>query len=285
MGGRYYGWFPIAQYIDAIVATTSTRLRDDGPNRDAHAPVYCTFERTDLDPTHPNKANVAVDVMDEAEDRHALVRGLFLTGYLADGCLDANNWYGVHHAVRLSASSKTAFGFAACASQHDGLHLVGVTSPRNVDAVRELGWYDSVITYEQVTEAVADQESRVVIVDMAGNGPAFKALHDALGDRIAYPMVVSRTHHGAPPAAPSTGPTPEMFFAPTALVSMNEQGVDTKAFQAGMGPALAEFIEGSSACLAVERTSGPDAAAETWAAGLSGRVAPSVGCIVSIHTD
>lgn len=284
-GGRYYGWFPMAQYIDATVATTSTGLRDDGPNREAHAPVYRTFERTDLDPTHPSKADVAADAMDEAEDRHALVRGLFLTGYLADGFLDANNWYGADRAVVLSASSKTAIGFAACASQHDGLHLVGVTSPKNVDAVRELGWYDSVITYDQVTEAVPNDDSLAVIVDMAGNGPVLESLHDALGDRIAYSMVVGRTHHDAPPAAPSTGPTPEMFFAPTALVSMNEQGVDTETFQAGMGPALAEFIEGSSAWLAVERTNGPDAAAETWADVLSGRVAPSVGRIVSLHTD
>jgi hypothetical protein len=284
-GGRYYGWFPMAQYIDAIVATTSTGLRDDGPNRAAHAPVYRTFERTDLDPMHPRQAEVAADAMDEAEDRHALVRGLFLTGYLADGFLDANDWFGADHAVVLSASSKTAIGFAACASQHDGLHLVGVTSPRNVDAVRELGWYDSVITYDQVTEAIADQESRAVVVDMAGNGPVLEALHNALGDRLAYSMVVGRTHHDAPPAAPSTGPTPEMFFAPTALVSMNEQGVDTERFQAAMGPALAAFIEGSSEWLAVERTNGPAASADTWADVLTGRVAPSVGRITSLHAD
>lgn len=284
VGGRYYGWFPMAQFIDATVATTSTGLRDDGANRAAHAPVYRTFERTDLDPTHPSKADVAADAMDEAEDRHALVRGLFLTGYLADGFLAANDWFGADHAVVLSASSKTAIGFAASA-QHDGLHLVGVTSPKNVDAVRELGWYDSVITYDQVADAVPNAESRVVVVDMAGNGPVLESLHNALGDRIAYSMVVGRTHHDAPPAAPSTGPTPEMFFAPTALVSMNEQGVDTEQFQAAMGPALANFIAGSSEWLTVERSNGTDAATSTWADVLSGRVPPSIGRIASLHAD
>lgn len=283
--GRYYGWFPMAQFIDATVATTSTGLRDDGPNRAAHAPVYRTFERTDLDPTHPSKAGVADDAITEAEDRHALVRGLFLTGYLADGFLDANNWFGADHAVVLSASSKTAIGFAACAAQHDGLHVVGVTSPGNVDAVRGLGWYDSVITYDQVADAVPNADSQAVVVDMAGNGPVLESLHNALGDRIAYSMVVGRTHHDAPPAAPSSGPTPEMFFAPTALVSMTEQGVDTEQFQAAMGPALADFVAGSSDWLAVEQSGGTDAATETWADVLSGRVPPSIGRITSLHAD
>ncbi len=283
IGGRYYGWFPMAQYIDATVATTSTGLRDDGPNRAAHAPVYRTFERTDLDPTHPSRAGVADDAIADAEDRHALLRGLFLTGYLADGFLEANKWFDADHAVVLSASSKTAIGFAASATDHDGLHLVGVTSPKNVDAVVSLGLYDSVITYDQVADAVPGGDSRAVVVDMAGNGPVLESLHDALGDRIAYSMVVGRTHHDAPPAAPSSGPTPEMFFAPTALVSMNEQGVDTEGFQAAMGPALAAFIDGSSEWLAVERTHGTDASVETWADVLSGRVAPSVGRITSLH--
>jgi hypothetical protein len=120
---------------------------------------------------------------------------------------------------------------------------------------------------------------------MAGNGPALEALHMALGDRLGYSMVVGRTHHDAPPAAPSSGPTPEMFFAPTALVSMSEQGVDTDQFQAAMGPALAAFIDGSSAWLDVERRNGPDGAADTWAEVLSGRVAPSVGRITSLHAE
>lgn len=283
VGTRYYGWFPMAQYVDAVVGTTPSGLRDDGPHRAAHAPVYRTFERTDLDPLHPAQAGVGDDAIAEAEDRHALLRGLFLTGYLADGFLDANGWFGADHAVVLSASSKTAIGFAACASQHDGLHLVGVTSPGNVDAVRALGWYDSVVTYDDVAAAVDGDDATAVVVDMAGNGPALEALHDALGDRIGHSMVIGRTHHDAPPAAPKSGPAPQMFFAPTALQSMKEQGADTDTFQAAMGPAVADFVAGSSDWMSVERSDGPDAAADTWGEVLAGRVPPSVGRITSLH--
>lgn len=282
-GGRYYGWFPMAEFVDATVTPTSTGLRDDGAHRAEHAPVYRTFERTDLDPLHPAAHGTPDDLVAEAEDRHALLRGLFLTGYLADGFFQANGWFGADHAVVLSASSKTAIGFAACAAKHDGIHVVGVTSVGNLDAVRALELYDSVVTYDSIADAVADGEARAVAVDMAGNGPALEALHEALGERIGHSMVVGRTHHDAPPAAPSSGPTPQMFFAPTALVAMRDSDLDADAFQAAMAPALADFVGGSSDWLEVERTDGADATADTWSDVLGGRVPPTIGRITSMH--
>jgi len=281
VGGRYYGWFPMAQYIDVVVGTTRTGLRDDSPNRAAHAAVYRAFDRTDLDPLHPAQAGVAAADLDEAEDRHALLRGLFVTGYLADGFFQANNYYGADHTVVLSASSKTAIGYAACASTHDGLRVVGVTSPGNVDAVEALGYYDSVVTYDDVASAVP--EGSAVVIDMAGNGPVVVALHDALGDRIGYSMVIGRTHHDAPPAQPTSGPTPELFFAPTAMDAMRDSGLDADAFAAAMPGALAEFVAGSSAWMSVDRRNGAVAAAGTWSDVLTGAVPPSIGRIASLH--
>ena len=283
VGSRYYGWFPMAEYVDLTVGVTATGLRDDGAHRAAHAPVYRTVERTDLDALHPSRSATPPDDLADAEDRHALVRGLFLTGYLADGFLDANGWFGASHVVVLSASSKTAIGFADCACRRDGLTVVGVTSPGNVDLVQQLGIYDSVVTYDDVATSVPDDVAGVVVVDMAGNGPALNGLHDVLGDRITYSMGVGRTHHDAPPAAPASGPAPQTFFAPTALADMGSKGFDVAAFQAGMGDALHDFVERTSDWLTVDRRNGPDAAAAAWGDVHDGRVAPSTGCIVSIH--
>jgi Protein of unknown function (DUF2855) len=284
VGTHYYGWFPMAQYIDLKVAVTATGLRDDGPHRVAHAPVYRTVERTDLDPLHPSQATAPPSDIADAEDRHALVRGLFLTGYLANGFLDANEWFGADHVVVLSASSKTAIGFADCAARHDGLTVVGVTSPGNADFVSGLDIYDSVVTYDDVAASVPDDASGAVVVDMAGNGPTLNALHEALGDRIAYSMVVGRTHHDAPPAAPTSGPTPQMFFAPTALVEIGSKGIDVEAFQAAMTGALHGFVDRSSTWLTIEHRNGPDAAAETWRQVHDGHIPPSSGRIVSLHS-
>ena len=46
-------------------------------------------------------------------DRHALLRGLFLTGLLADEFFADSNYFGAASAGLLSASSKTAIGFPA----------------------------------------------------------------------------------------------------------------------------------------------------------------------------
>ncbi len=283
VGTRYYGWFPMAQYVDLTVGVTPTGLRDDGAHRSAHAPIYRTFERTDLDPLHPSRAVAPTADIAAAEDCHALVRGLFLTGYLVDGFLDSNGWFGADHAVVLSASSKTAIAFADCAARHGGLHLVGATSSANVDFVTGLGLYDSVVTYDDVDSCVPDDAAGAVVVDIAGSGPTLNALHEALSERITYSMVVGRTHHDAPPAAPTTGPAPQMFFAPTALADMGNNGVDVGAFQHRMAEALHEFVEESRSWLSVEHSHGTDAAAATWREVYSGAVAPSIGRIVSLH--
>ncbi|HSW33784.1 MAG TPA: DUF2855 family protein, partial [Steroidobacteraceae bacterium] len=62
-GGRYYGWFPMSRYVDMTVTPTADGLRDEGPHRAAHAPVYRAYVRTDRDPFY----EPGVDV----EDRHA----------------------------------------------------------------------------------------------------------------------------------------------------------------------------------------------------------------------
>ena len=35
VGGRYYGWFPMATEVDVAVSPTADGLRDDGPHRQA----------------------------------------------------------------------------------------------------------------------------------------------------------------------------------------------------------------------------------------------------------
>src|SRR4029079_6302498 len=39
-GGRYYGWFPMARFVDLTVSATPEGLRDDGDTRPAPAPLY-----------------------------------------------------------------------------------------------------------------------------------------------------------------------------------------------------------------------------------------------------
>jgi hypothetical protein len=76
VGGRYHGWFPMAETVTFTATPRRDGFRDDGAHRQAHAPIYRTYTRTDLDPFH--------DDAPDGEERHAVLRVLFLTGFLAE---------------------------------------------------------------------------------------------------------------------------------------------------------------------------------------------------------
>lgn len=277
-GGRCYGWFPMAGHVDVKVTPTATGLRDDGDHRVDHAPVYRGLEDTRTDPLYPSDEDDP-EAQADLEDRHAILRGLFLTGYLADAFFAANKWFGAEAAVVLSASSKTAISFAECAKT-GGPGLIGVTSAANVDFVESLGLYREVVTYADVgtLPVVA-----AVAIDMAGNGPVLTELHDRFSGRLAHSMIVGRTHNDAPMASVTSGPTPEMFFAPTALQQMREGGADVQTVLADGQRALTDFVARSRDWMTVVRSQGPEEVTATWTEVHAGRVAPAVGRICSLH--
>jgi hypothetical protein len=274
-GGRYYGWFPMSQHIDMAVSPTSEGLRDEGEHRAGHAPVYRTYTATDRDPFYQAGA--------DAEDRHALLRGLFLTAFLADDFLGEHGYYGAARLVVLSASSKTAIGLAQRAAKRGLAEVVGVTSAANVDFVERLGWYDRVVVYDDVGSIPVD--GGAVCVDMAGNSAVLERIHAHFGDALKYSMGVGLSHHGAPRGVPpSTGPTPEFFFAPTqAGKRLQEWG--PQKYRELLVHALHDFVGASQSWLAVEHVYGPEAARTAWSRTLAGQVPPNVGVLASLHEE
>ncbi len=270
-GGRYYGWFPMARYVTISARKISDGLRDDGDHRTAHAAVYRNYVNTEHDPWY--------EAGDDAEDRHSLLRGLFLTGFLADEFFADDAYLGAEQVIVLSASSKTAIGYSQRASTHDGLSVVALTSPGNRAFVAELGIYDRVLGYDEI-ETIADVPT--VSIDMSGNAAVRAAVHEHLGDNLRYSMAVGLSHHDAPPAAVTAGPTPQMFFAPTEVARRRDDwGRDT--YQERTTQALTEFVAASRGWMSIEAMNGPEAAQQTWAEVYRGAVAPSVGRIVSLH--
>lgn len=277
VGGRYYGWWPMATDVVLTVTPTPEGLRDDGPHRAPHAAAYRGFSRSDVDPWY--------DAGPEGEDRQALLRGLFITGFLLDAQLADAGDHGADALVVTSASSKTSIALAVCAAAR-GARLVGLTSPANVEFVRSLGLYGDVVTYDEVTASglsSVDGVDSVVVVDVAGNSAVLAKLHADLGDAIAASITVGKSHHEAPPVEITAGPTPEMFFAPGAVGRCIEQwGPEGWASRTAEG--LAAFVESSRSWLHLAHANGPDATVATWRAALDGEIGPSVGQIVSMHT-
>jgi hypothetical protein len=277
-GGRYYGWFPMGAYIDLTASATSQGLRDDGEHRSMHAAVYRSYADTRRDPWYPNDIDDA-DARGDAEDRHALLRGLFGTAFLADEFFADADYFGASVAVVLSASSKTAIGFAQRAAERGVGKVIGLTSANNAEFVRSLGWYDQVVTYDDIASL---PQRDAVSIDMAGNAGALAAVHERLGEHLKYSMIIGKSHHDSPLAEIASGPTPELFFAPTEVARRQEEW-GAEDYEKRLADALASFIDGSDRWLSVERNAGPAAATDTWADVHDGNVPPSIGRIVSVH--
>ena len=272
VGTRYYGWFPMAQYLDLQATPTADGIRDDGAHRAAHASVYRSYVDTRRDPMY--------DAGEDAEDRHALLRGLFLTGFLADEFFADSEYFGASCVVVLSASSKTAIGFAQRASRRGLGAVIGVTAPANAAFVRSLGWYDGVLTYDALD--ALPEEGGAVAIDMSGNATALAAIHEYFGDRLAHSMIVGKSHRDAAPVEITAGPTPSLFFAPSEVSRRLEQWGRTD-YQRRSADALREFVRGSERWLTVERSSGPEAAQAAYQGVFDGAVRPSIGRVVSLH--
>lgn len=272
VGGRYFGWYPMTRYGDMTVTPTTDGLRDEGPHRAAHAPVYRAYTATTHDPLHEAGA--------EAEDRHALLRGLFITGWLAEDFFADSGWFGAQRVLVLSASSKTAIGFAHCADTRAGIEVIGVTSSRNHAFTHALGCYDEVVTYDDV--AAIPPQTPIVSIDMAGSGSVLAAVHSHFGGQLRHSMAIGRSHHQAPsPVAALPGPKPAFFFAPT-QVKKRVQEWGARGYQERLAAALRSFIARSPEWLQVQRSNGATAAALRWSDAHAGRVLPDIGHVVSL---
>jgi len=270
-GTRYYGWYPTSRFVDIAAVPTTDGFRDEGPHRAAHAPVYRAFVATTRDPFY----QPGVD----AEDRHALLRGLYITGFLAEDFFADNDYFGAKRVIVLSASSKTAIGFARCAAARPGIHVVGVTSQGNLDFLRGLGCYHDTVSYDAIDHIPNDTDA--VSIDMSGNGPVLARVHARLGDHLKHSMAIGRSHHDAPPRAEGlSGPRPVFFFAPT-QVKKRVQDWGPQAYQQRISASVRKFVDDSHAWLKVVHVMSLGDAVATWQTVRSGKVAPDIGYVVA----
>ena len=288
LGRRFYGWYPMSSHVVFTPTATEDGFRDDGAHRQRHAPVYRAYVATDHDPMYPELGAAADDGLDviDGEDRQVLLRGLFITGFLAeeffaDGGGSDQLYFGTSRVIVLSASSKTAIGFAQRAALRDGIEVVGVTSARNIEMVRGLGFYDTVVSYDDIASLPTD--GGAVSIDMAGNPNALAAVHSHYGDQLAYSMTVGRSHHDAAPADDQQmiGPEPQLFFAPSEVGRRLEQWGRVE-YGRRCADALGEFVAGSGEWLEVEHRSGADATQAAWLDVHGGDVAPDVGLVAVV---
>jgi len=269
VGERYYGYFPMSDLITVLPGhINSTGFSDIRSHRVSLPPIYNKHIRTANDPAY----NVAL------EDYIPLLRPLFGTGFLNYHFLKEESFFKAKRIILTSASSKTALGLAFMLKQNqskDKLKIVGLTSKKNVDFVKETGFYDTVISYEDYD--VELKKGTSVVVDFSGNMALLVNLTSQLVTSLKFMSLIGFTDWQ------STGafkhPKAKMFFAPDSIQTLSKKWGAAKMNQR-MGKALYQFINKAKNWTEVVPVTEYKDLKKLYLQVLKGDVDPSKGYIV-----
>ena len=270
-GTRCFGFYPMSRYL--VIEpnqANAAQIVDGVSNREGLAPAYNTYNPVAHDPGYS-----AVH-----EDQAMLMRGLFMTSFLADDMIGDSDYYGATQVVVGSASSKTAIALAYLLHTAGRAKVIGVTSPRNSAFVTGLGTYDEVVHYDDI-ESVS--QSPTVLVDMSGDGDMVNQLHRHLGANMKYSCIIGATHWDAGPRADDLpGAKPEFFFAPGQIQKRSKEWGPQVLMQR-LGESWSGFRDGSDAWLKVVRESGREAVERVYQETLAGKTLPNEGHVLSLR--
>ncbi len=271
VGTRVYGYLPPSSHLVVTpTGASESGFADGAPHRVELPSVYHHFQATTADRFYRA----------DTEAMQMLLRPLFYTSFLIDDQIADDGLAERGPIVFASASSKTAIAAAFMLAQRDGVELVGLTSPRNVEFVEGLGIYTSVLTYDAIDSLV---RGPATFVDVAGDGTVRLAVHEHYRAQLIHSMVVGFTHWEQPQvnAGELPGPTPTVFFAPNRIVKRGKDwgrgGLETR-----VADAWHPFCEWTSTWLETIEGEGFDAVRGAYLDVLEGRVEPTRAHVLTL---
>ena len=272
VGQRYYGYFPMSSYLVVQPARVSDRGFVDGvSHRAALPPTYNQYSRVSPENGYLPEF-----------DRHQMIyRPLFTTSFVLDDFIADNQSFGATDIILSSASSKTSLGLAYLLKNSRNQSVTGLTSASNLDFVKGLGVYDTVVTYEDIE--TLDNNLPGVFIDMAGNRQVLANIHEHFQDNLKYSCGVGITHwESRDGAALGTlpGPKPAMFFAPSQIQKRHKEWGPEK-FQAELGTAWDSFLTVVDGWITIDQRSGESELLGTYAEVLNG-AAPNKAFVISL---
>jgi len=184
IGERLFGYFPPANMLSLKPIKITDQSFSDGKDHRKDLPaVYNNYIRLSGD----------VDYDSEMDNIRSLLFPLHITSFCICDALEEKDYYGAEQILIVSASSKTAIGLAQGLEQASSSpSIIGLTSQKNLDFVKNLGCYDEVITYDEISSV--NFQNKSVIVDMAGSREILGTLHGSLRDNMLKCLTVGMTH-------------------------------------------------------------------------------------------
>ena len=268
IGTRVYGYFPMSNHLKVIPSKVSPySFVDAMPFRQPMAAAY-------------NRYEIVTQGDSENESRIALLKPLFITGFLLDDWITSKKIWDASNVIASSASSKTAMSMAACLKRRGSVTVTGLTSARSQAFVTSSGYYDKVVTYDDLS-ALAGGDS--IYVDFAGDGDVTRHVHEILGESLKQSIIVGGSHWDAATsnALSLPGPKPEMFFAPTHIERL-AAAWGGQEFARAVSAALDRFVHDSRGWLNVHEYAGLQAAQHNWARLLANDVKAEEGIIITL---
>jgi hypothetical protein len=271
VGTRVYGYLPPSSHLVVTPAEADDRGFVDGSRHRAALPsAYHRYLATGDDPFYRA----------DTEEIQMLLRPLFFTSFLLDDQLDDDGLTGRGPILISSASSKTAIAAAYLLAQREGVELIGLTSPANVEFVEGLGIYGGTVTYEAIDSL---ERGPATYLDFSGDAAVRQAVHERFGDELIQSIAVGVTHWedftGGEGALP--GPTPALFFAPDRVVKRSKDW-GRAGLETNVADAWQPFCKWTEGWLELLRGEGFDAVQSAYLDVLEGRVAPSSAHVITL---
>jgi Protein of unknown function (DUF2855) len=268
-GTRIFGYLPPASHLVVRPDRASPHdFVDTTPHRAVLPAAYNRYLRVAGLPLYEERN----------EDQQMLLWPLYFTSFLIDDFLDDEGVFGAKAAVLSSGSSRTSSALAYLLDRRDGIEVVGLTSPRNVEFTESLGVYDRVVPYEELQSLDRDP---AVYVDVSGDAKVRSAVHTHWGDQLKHSAEVGLTHREhLGRGAEVAGPKPVFFFAPDRLRKRREdwggEGVNER-----LAETWSPYVEWTRDWLRVEHGSGREDVERIYRELLDGKSDPAVGHVLS----
>lgn len=278
VGQRFYGYYPMSSHLLVTLNKVSSKgFVDTTQHRQALPSIYNFYTNTAHDPTFTP----------ETEQLISIFRPLFVTAFLIDSHLAEQDFYNTSHIIITSASSKTAQALACLLAHRKkenllNLNLIGLTSKKNVEFVKQPDWYDQTISYDSVPQLNANE--KFVVIDFAGNHNTQLQLQTLLNKNLVYNCLVGlvdwQNLKGENPL-PQKG---EFFFAP-AHAEKRQKEWGGLEFQQKLGIAWQQFLNAIQTSISIKEHNGVQELEKLYSDMLLGKVDPRYGNIVSLKQD
>lgn len=269
VGERFYGYYPMASHLVLLPTDIKNGNFTDGtPHRTDLPQIYNHYVNTKLDPAYSV----------EGEAFQSIFRPLFTTSFLIEDLFFENSFFDSKNIILTSASSKTALALAFLLhlrKADQDIKIIGLTSNGNMDFVSKLGFYDEVISYDNLEQIETKKSS---IVDFSGNHQIQSDLQEKLGDLLQFNCLVGMVDWQNRGKAANNG---TFFFAPTqAKKRLKDWG--PQVFQENLAQSWMGFTKNAKNWMSIQETTNTADLGDLYLEMLDGKIDPSIGHIVKI---